>query len=128
MLGSLLGLFLFSSLSLSLSDPEDCWSSFWGFAWWRAWGSGVDVCWRVWVVAASPVLGCWLVYGFWMRSSRLLWGVESVSFLMVVGGPASGTWDGRSRVGVALESGAPRSLVPLGGVEEGIVGGAGSGL
>lgn len=64
-----------------------------------------------------------------MKSPRLLWGVELTSIaIVVVGGPASGSWDGRDRVGVALKIRAPRSLRPLDEVEEGIVGGAGSGV
>ena len=64
-----------------------------------------------------------------MESSRLLSGVELVSLAMtVVGGPASGNWDGRGWVGVALKIGAPRSLRPLRGAELDIVGGAGSGV
>ena len=64
-----------------------------------------------------------------MKSSGLLWGVELVSFaIVVVGGPASGSWDGRGSVGVALKIRASRSLRSLGGDEEGIVGEAGSGV
>ena len=64
-----------------------------------------------------------------MKSSRLLWGVELVSLaIVVVGGPASGSWDRRGSVGVAMKIRAPMSLRPLGGVEEGIFGGAGSGV
>ena len=48
--------------------------------------------------------------------------------MIVVGGPASSTWDGRRLVGVALNIGAPKSLRPLSGVEEDIVGGASSGV
>ena len=44
----------------------------------------------------------------------------------MVGGPASGSWDGRGPVGVALKIHASRSLRPLGGVDEGIVGESGS--